>query len=97
VMEAIRREAAAPQPIPFPWVRALPGLAACLTILVLAVGSGVSRGAGTEALPDLGRLAAIGNSALAAAARTGVGWIALALSLTWGSVTLSMRLTGWRR
>ena len=26
VMDAVRREAAAPPPIPFPWKRALPGL-----------------------------------------------------------------------
>ncbi len=28
VMDAVRREAAAPPPIPFPWKRALPGLVA---------------------------------------------------------------------
>ena len=41
VMEAIRSEAATPPPIPFPWKRALPGLAAagvalvCLLYLVM--------------------------------------------------------------
>ena len=39
VMEAVRREAAAPPPIPFPWKRALPGalFAATTLIGILAV------------------------------------------------------------
>lgn len=39
VMEAVRREAAAPPPIPFPWKRALPGalFAAATLIGILAV------------------------------------------------------------
>lgn len=34
VMEAVRREAAAPPPIPFPWKRALPGVIAVAITLV---------------------------------------------------------------
>jgi hypothetical protein len=34
VMGSVRREAAAPPPIPFPWTRALPGIAAYGTALV---------------------------------------------------------------
>jgi len=39
VMEAVRREAAAPPPIPFPWKRALPGavFAAATLIAILVV------------------------------------------------------------
>lgn len=39
VMEAVRREAAAPPPIPFPWKRALPGavFAAATLVGVLAI------------------------------------------------------------
>jgi len=39
VMEAVRREAAAPPPIPFPWKRALPGavFAAATLIGILAI------------------------------------------------------------
>lgn len=39
VMEAVRREASAPPPIPFPWKRALPGavFAAATLIAILAI------------------------------------------------------------
>jgi hypothetical protein len=39
VMDAVRREAAAPPPIPFPWKRALPGavFAAAILIGILAI------------------------------------------------------------
>ncbi|MGB8128786.1 MAG: hypothetical protein WCG81_03255 [Candidatus Angelobacter sp.] len=39
VMDAVRREAAAPPPIPFPWKRALPGavFAAATLIVVLVI------------------------------------------------------------
>lgn len=39
VMEAVRREAAAPPPIPFPWKRALPGVvfAAATLLAILAI------------------------------------------------------------
>lgn len=39
VMEAVRREAAAPPPIPFPWKRALPGIvfAGATLVAVLAI------------------------------------------------------------
>ena len=41
VMDAVRREAAIPPPIPFPWKRALPGLAvagpALVSVLILSL------------------------------------------------------------
>jgi len=37
VMAAVRREAKAPPPIPFPWTRAVPGIAAALLLVVFAV------------------------------------------------------------
>jgi ABC-type spermidine/putrescine transport system permease subunit I len=37
VMDAVRREAAAPPPIPFPWTRALPGIVAATAVLVTIV------------------------------------------------------------
>jgi hypothetical protein len=42
VMDAVRAEASAPPPIPFPWKRALPGLIAAVVMLgvVLVVGAG---------------------------------------------------------
>src|SRR5271157_3295625 len=41
VMDAVRREAAAPPPIPFPWKRALAGLALAAVALALLVFVGV--------------------------------------------------------
>jgi hypothetical protein len=42
VMEAVRRDAEAPPPIPFPWKRALPGLIVCVAaaVVLLFAGSG---------------------------------------------------------
>ena len=42
VMAAVRREALAPPPIPFPWTRAAPGIASIVLALVLAVSSFLS-------------------------------------------------------
>lgn len=39
VMDAVRREAAAPPPIPFPWKRAFPGLVAASLTLALLLAS----------------------------------------------------------
>jgi len=94
VMETVRRDAAAPPPIPFPWKAALPGLVACAVILILADVSGFR--SASLALPDWGRFVPAVDAALAAAVKMGAGWVALALLLTLGSVTLSMRLTGRR-
>src|SRR5262245_48972444 len=41
-MAAVRREAKTPPPIPFPWMRAAPGIAAALLLVALAVASLVS-------------------------------------------------------
>ncbi len=38
VMDAIQREAAAPQPIPFPWKRALPGMVVAGLALLVILG-----------------------------------------------------------
>ena len=49
VMDAVRREAAAPPPIPFPWKRALPGLVVGGIALALVLVAGV------VAIAQLGR------------------------------------------
>jgi hypothetical protein len=41
VMDAIREEAAAPAPIPFPWKLALPGIAGFIAALILVVRFGL--------------------------------------------------------
>ena len=89
VMDAVRLEALTPPPIPFPWKRALPGLAAWGLALVLtfmmvrstAVPATSARF--PSALPTL----------LKATHFAGAGWIVLALLLSLASVKLSMRLT----
>jgi hypothetical protein len=106
VMDAVWREASAPPPIPFPWKRALPGLAAgalalVAMIIVLVKNAGVLvKNAGRAATA-----APIQSSPLPALAHAvdvvqvyGIGWILLALLVTLACVTLSMRLTtgSWR-
>ncbi len=90
VMEAVRREAAAPPPLPFPWKWAVPGLAAATAALfgftVLAV-SEFSRNAGgsaTRVAPELARL-------FDQATALGMGGILFALFLSYVSVRFSMR------
>jgi hypothetical protein len=89
VMDAVRREAEAPPQIPFPWKRALAGLAACTLALVSFVIVALMQTGGQA---ESSVLAAALESARAA----GAGWIALALLLSLVSVRLSMRLTGGR-
>jgi uncharacterized membrane protein len=81
VMDAVRREAAAPPAIPFPWKRALPGLVAWAVMLVLLVVP--------ETASALDRL-------LKAPAAIGAGWVALAVLLSFFLVKLSLRLAGAR-
>jgi hypothetical protein len=92
VMNAVRRETAAPPPIPFPWKRAMPGLTAAGLALVSIFVVGITlfiRGTATQPVPT-GLL-----SALALIFRgwktVGASWIALALVLSLASVKLSRR------
>jgi hypothetical protein len=100
VMEAVRNEAAAPPPIPFPWKRALPVLllAAVTLIVVVAVGVeavvNVTRGAAAS------ELAPSSWSLFLPLAQGGIGtqvsWTAAALLGAFLSVKLSMRLASGR-
>jgi hypothetical protein len=98
VMGAIRSEAAAPPPISFPWVRALPGLIAGVGALVWIVvqspaGPGVSRATtGAFFQSWLDRLAPIVQSAES----TGIGWVLLSLILTFACWELTLRAVGKR-
>ncbi len=98
VMDAVRREAAAPPPIPFPWKRALPGLVAGgLALAVVLV-------AGIVAMVQLGRTSAGAQFSTSLSLPTvmpaifhgGIEsaaiWTAMALLATLVSVKLSMRL-----
>jgi hypothetical protein len=104
VMEAVRREAAAPPPIPFPWKRALPGLVVAALALAWALVAGV------VALVQLARSPATQQFSLSLSSvlpsvlgfGSGLGlqrnmeyaaiWTVLALLVTWASVKLSVRL-----
>jgi hypothetical protein len=98
VMEAVRHEASAPLPIPFPWKRALPGLAAGVVALAALIAI---------ALKDASRPASAGSAqsrlipALAHAASVaneyGINWILLAIVITVTCVMVSMRLTAGSR
>jgi hypothetical protein len=95
VMDAVRREAAAPPPIPFPWMRALPGLVvagfALARVLVAGVVAIAQLGKATAPPPSMSLpsvLAPIFQGNMGSAAI----WTVLALLVTWVSVKLSMRL-----
>jgi len=103
VMDAVRREAAAPPPIPFPWKRALPGLVAAGFALALVLNAVV------VAIAQAGKAAAPQFSALLPSSlppamppifdggiESAAIWTALALLAALVSVTLSMRLASGR-
>src|SRR5271169_2671533 len=73
VMDAVRREASAPPPFPFPWKRALPGLAAVslalLGFLILALNEFL-RGA-----VSADQVAPVLITMLKGANHLGMGWI----------------------
>ena len=103
VMDAVRREASAPPPIPFPWKRALPIVLLAAFALALAVaGSAVfilhvatMQGAQSQtlsaapiSLPSLSSLTLRGDPA------SPWVWLVISLLVAWVSVKLSMRLSG---
>jgi hypothetical protein len=97
VMDAVRREAATPPPIPFPWKRALPGFAlgvvALATLLLVGFAlRGPAAPADATSAYTLPQLLAAGR--VAAAKADGDGWAALAILLTLASVFFSLRATG---
>ena len=101
-------EAAVPAPIPFPWKRALPGLVVCVLSLMVMCVAALTR-SGPQAphnasgpsiwtviwsgvwnrLSDLGELLRVANAGA-------LGWILLALLLTFASILLSLRLMARR-
>jgi hypothetical protein len=97
VMEAVRREAATPPPIPFPWKRAWPVAAAAVIALVgaPAVLFEVAGGA-----PGSTRPSPIPASSIEALLRTGTSvgahWLIFAVVLTLVAMMASRRLAGGR-
>ena len=98
VMEAVRREASAPPPIPFPWKRALPGLAAgvvALAAMIAILVKDASR-APAAASPQSRLIPALAHAA-SVADQYGINWILLAMVITVACVMVSMRLTAGSR
>jgi hypothetical protein len=99
VMDAVRREAAAPPPIPFPWKRALPGLVCgglALVLVLIAVVVAILQ-AGKATAPQFSMSLPSGmppffHGGIESAAI----WTVLALLVTFVSVKLSMRLASGR-
>jgi len=87
VMEAVHREATTPPPIPFPWKRAWPALAAAALALFGSAALLVKSSA--AGLP-------VFDALLPATESIGAPWIALAVLATAGSLLLSRRLAGER-
>jgi hypothetical protein len=98
VMDAVRREASAPPPIPFPWKRVLPGLGAGVLALTAMVIALVKTAGHATASTNQGRMFPAVVHAMDISTMYGIGWILAAILLTLVCVMLSMRLTtgSWR-
>ena len=97
VMDSVRREALTPAPIPFPWKRALPGLASVvlsLALLLIAGGALFTRGIAGQSQPLA--LPFAQDRILEAARSIRAGWIVLALLLSFASAKLSIRFSTLR-
>jgi hypothetical protein len=96
VMEAVRREAAAPPPIPFPWKRALPGLVAgglALTLVLVAGVVALVRLLRVSATPQFSAtLPSITPPIFHGGIESAATWTGMALLVAFVSVKLSMRL-----
>ncbi len=102
VMDAVRREAAAPPPIPFPWKRALPGLvlggfALALVFVTVVVAIAQLIRASTSAQFSMSLPSVITPIfGLQRNLEIAASWTVLALLVTFVSVKLSMRLASRR-
>ena len=99
VMDAVRREATAPPPIPFPWKRALPGLVVAGLALVLILISIIAAIAqlGKATTPQLSMSVPSAMPPIfSGGIKSAAIWTMLALLMTFVSVKLSMRLASGR-
>jgi hypothetical protein len=90
-MERVREEASMPKPIPFPWLRALPGIVLAVAVLGWCGFELASSGLGSAgeisfAQPDW--------AAVSAHALEPAGWVAVALGFSMLSWILSRRIAG---
>jgi hypothetical protein len=100
VMDAVRREAAVPPPIPFPWKRALPGMIVAGLVFVLAVMAVVAVIVYlpmTSTVPQVSTPpSSLGSLGLHGGIESATAWTVLALLLAFVSVKLSMSLATGR-
>jgi hypothetical protein len=100
VIDAVRREAAAPLPIPFPWMRALPGLMVAgfvLAVLVAVVVVSAQLGTGTVLHPSTSSFPpSVFTLTLQGNVGTATIWGVLAMLVAFVSVHFSMRLASGR-
>ena len=87
-MVAVRREASIPAPISFPWWHAMPGLAICLAALAAMIVLAVSQIWGGFAVT--GPASGIFLDVIGVANRLDLGWIALALVLSFVPMKLAL-------
>jgi len=91
IMDVLRNEASAPPPIPFPWKRALPGIAAWALALAFLIVAVLRRSSESPSPPSiLDNLGSTLAAAFRAAQAIGAGWIAAALLLSYVSVKLTL-------
>ena len=98
VMESVRREAAAPPPIPFPWKRAVPILvlaSLALALLVVVLGGAVMEAGRAQAGPVISFLSITTLIPRGTVESTSL-WTILSLVAAFICVKLSMRLAGSR-
>ena len=95
VMAAVREEASAPPPIPFPWKRIAPGLAvgACTFVAFPVVALAPWSGGPIQVAP---RVSSVLYTIVEAAKAIELGWIVIALVFAVASMKFSMRLVGAR-
>ena len=89
VMEAVEREAIAPPPLQFPWLRALPGFLAMVAALAVATWHGIG------SLSDPAEFQALGEQVRQIsvfATSIGLQWTLLAAAITVVSVMLPLGL-----
>jgi len=87
VMNAVEREAATPPPIAFPWLRAIPLMAAPLVLAALVAIHAPSLAAGTWSSSGA---AAAAEGWLRAASTPAAMWMIVALLVSAASVTAAM-------
>jgi len=97
VMDAVRREAATPPPIPFPWKYALPGIvAAGLVVAAIVIAAFTQVVQVTTTSEPQATLQSLLAPTLEKATVRSLGWVCVALLMTFFSLMLTRRFTRLR-